>query len=78
MDDLKKIIEEQGGKNKEAAKFALKLIEKVNILSTEEHVDDAIVSLEDYTVATQDRELKRRLIGRKLIVLKGKSHLVTI
>ncbi|MFC1730499.1 PIN domain-containing protein [candidate division KSB1 bacterium] len=75
------------GADKVAAKVALSLIEvqksnkKLNILPSKGHVDDALVRLaeEDKTliVATQDKDLKKRLKekGVKVIVLKQKKYL---
>ncbi len=89
IDELNKIIAEQSGKDKEAAKMALQLIEKMNITiievkeqnlymnlnSKEPIVDDILVKLADENtiIATQDKLLKKRL--NKVIVLRSKKRL---
>lgn len=81
IDELNKIIKQQRGKDKTAAKLALQLIEgKVNIIKTEEGlVDDLIVELADNNtfVCTQDKELKQRVKEKcgKLISMKQKQYL---
>ena len=85
VEELKKVIKEQKGKSKDAAKIALKLvaIKNIGIIRTEsdKKTDDAIVELsrkDKYIVATQDKDLKRRLIdhGIEVIVLRQKKILV--
>ncbi len=79
--ELNKIIAEQKGKDKEAAKLALQLIKgKVNLIKTEKGlVDDLIVELvdKDTFVCTQDMILKKRIKakGAKLIIMKQKQYL---
>lgn len=75
------------GADRAAASTALSLIEaqknskKLNILPSEGHVDGAIIRLaesgENIIVATQDKELKKRLKekGARIIVLKQKKYL---
>ncbi len=82
IDELNKIVREQKGKDKSAAKMALQLVEtRADILMTEgeDYVDDLIVSLadKDTIVATQDKELKKRVQkkGAKLIIMKQKKYL---
>jgi len=80
LDELRKIIREQRGKDKEAAKLALQLIEgRARILESEGNVDDAIVELadKDTIVCTQDRELKKRVQekGAKVYNLRQKKYL---
>jgi len=85
IEELKKIVENQKGKSKEAAKIALKLviIKDVEVVKTinDESVDDAIVKLaekESFIVATQDKELKKRLKEKKvaIIILRQKKKIV--
>lgn len=79
IDELKAIK----GKDKFAAKLALQLIEKRNInqLTSEEYVDDAIVSIcqrdKTFLVATNDSMLKKRLKkgGIITIELRQKKYL---
>lgn len=88
IEELNKIIKEQKGKNKEAAKFALKMIstKKIKVIKTKSDkiADDEIVCLskEDPSmiIATQDKDLKRRLINHRidLIILRQKSTLVIV
>ena len=87
IEEIEKIVEEQKGKNKEAAKIALKLIaiKKINIIKTKSNIktDDVIrdvAAKDNYIVATQDKDLKRRLInqGASVIVLRQKKVLAII
>ncbi|HJN56803.1 MAG: nucleotide-binding protein [Candidatus Woesearchaeota archaeon] len=87
IEELKAIVENQKGKHKEAAKIALQLlkIKKVNIIKTESNkgTDDVIVDYaknERCFVATQDKDLKRRLVnqGNSVIILKQKQKLAVI
>ena len=87
IEELEKIVGEQKGKNKEAAKIALKLIaiKKINIIKTKSNIktDDVIrdvAAKDNYIVATQDKDLKRRLInqGASVIVLRQKKVLAII
>ena len=78
-EELEKLI--KGGKEKErkAARLALQLIKKFNIkiINTQgDNVDDIIVNLKDKDtiVATQDKELRKRLRG-DVIVLRQKKYL---
>ena len=81
---LKKIIKDTKQKqaHKRAAKLGLQLIKvkNVKILKTKEDVsvDDLLVKLKGYTVATQDIALKRRLKTKKtpLITLRAKKFLI--
>jgi uncharacterized protein len=83
IDELNKIIKEQKSRHKEAANIALKLIKQkgLNTIknSTNYSVDDIIVDIaDDYVVATQDKELKKRLKEKniKIITLRAKKYLV--
>ena len=89
--ELEKIIKEQKGKHKDAAKVGLALInhKKIPVLDKEQKdlytsvnsfetvVDDIIVDIadKDTIVATQDKDLKLRLMnkGIKLIYSKNKK-----
>ncbi len=83
IDELKKIMVNQKGKDKMAAMLGLVFIEqnKITKIKTKEkkNVDNLIISNadKDTIVATQDAELKAQLKkkGIGLIVLRGKSHL---
>ena len=77
----------QKGKSKEAAKIALQLvkIKKLEIIKTdsEKNVDDIILNISSekgFIVATQDKDLKRKLIdqGCSVIVLRQKKKLEII
>lgn len=83
IDELKRIIEKQKGKHKEAAKIALQLIKKKNIgvIKTKEgNVDELIFGLLDKNciLATQDALLRRKTVkkGIKTIVLRSRKYLV--
>ncbi len=86
IDELNKIIEEQKGKNRAAARLALKLLKakKVKIIKTKEKglVDETILQLmtKEDIIATQDKALKNRIRkkGNKLIILKQKKYLDVI
>ncbi len=83
IDELKKIVKEQKGKHKEAAKIALQFVKQKSLNtiknSTKDSVDDIIVDIaDDYVVATQDKELKKRLKEKniRIITLRAKKYLV--
>lgn len=84
LEELNKIIETQKGKNKDAGKFALKLVKlkKLNIIKTTKniHTDTLIVETakNEYIVATQDKLLKKRLKSEKIpiITLRQKKYLI--
>lgn len=84
IDELMDIINSRAkGKDKEAAKLGLLLIDKQrpHILSSEpgQQVDDAILEVKPpLMVATQDKQLKERLkeAGIPRIVLRQKNHLI--
>ena len=81
--ELKNIIEKQKGKHKEAAKIALQLLRLKNVkeikTNSKEHTDRIILEYakKGYIVATQDKDLKRKLIdhGIEVIVLRKKKFL---
>lgn len=82
-DELDRIINTQSGRHRSAAKLALELIsaQHLKILKTETHknVDELILSKansRNFIVATQDRELKRklRLKNVPIIVLRQKRY----
>lgn len=84
IDELKKIIKEQKGKHRNAAKLALQLIKQKDLNtiknSSKDSVDDIILDIvnPEYIVATQDKELKDRLKRKKIriITLRAKKYLV--
>ena len=84
LQELENIVKNQKGKDKEAAKFALKLVEnkKPAMIKTnnDKKTDDIILDYaikEGCLVATQDKDLKRRLINQNIevIVLRKKKFL---
>jgi rRNA-processing protein FCF1 len=83
IDELKKIITDKKQKlrNRKAAKLGLQLLKakNVKIIKTKEDllVDDLIVKLKGYIVATQDIGLKKRIKG-KIITLRAKKKLILI
>ena len=89
IEEINKIINKSKGRTKQEAELAFKLISSKNpkVLKTGadfqgKGVDDTIVNLadRDYIVATQDKELKERLLkkGVSVIVLRQKKHLKII
>jgi uncharacterized protein len=83
LDELNKIIVQQTGKNKAAAKLALQLVKQKGLntirISKKDSVDNILANLPEmeYMVATQDIELKRRLKAKniKIITLRNKKYL---
>jgi hypothetical protein len=80
VDELNKIIKEQTGKNKAAAKLALDIIKvkKLKKIKTEEgNVDDLLLE-QDAIIATQDKLLIKRLKTKKkkVIQLRQKKYLI--
>lgn len=83
IDELSYIFNNQKGKNKDAAKLALKIInlKKIKKINTdkEKNVDNLILDIvdKDYIVATQDKELKKLLKEKNIpvIVLRQKQKL---
>lgn len=85
LDELNKIIKEQKGKDKAAAKLALTILnqKRFNIIktkNTDETVDDIIIGLvkkEKPIIATQDKELKQKIKSKtKVITLRKKKYLI--
>ena len=85
LDELNKIIEEQKGKDKDAAKIALKLIDvkgiKIVKTKSNQKTDDLILDLaskKDFIVATQDKFLKSRLKEKRvpMMVLRQKKKVI--
>ena len=83
IEELKGIIQHQKGKDKDAAKLALKLIalKGINIIKTEKNIttDTTIIDTakKGFIVATQDKDLKKRLKAESisLIILRQKKYL---
>lgn len=79
VEELEKLIKGNKEKEKRAARIALQLIKKykIKVINTQgDNVDDIIVKLKDNDtiVATQDKELRKRLKG-DVIVLRQKKYL---
>lgn len=77
--ELDIIIEKDKNKHKTEARIAKKLIESKNIkiLDSADDVDDELVRLsknDNTIIATQDKELKKRIEGKK-IVLRQKKYI---
>ena len=82
INELKKIIKEQSGKDKKAAQFALKLIKlkNINVIESKpQYVDSLILNnlSNDVIIATQDVALKKELLkkGASVIILRQKKYL---
>lgn len=77
IDELNNIIEKQRGKHKLAAKLALQLIKAKGLkilYINQKPVDDVLVKLsKEYIIATQDKELKKRIKNNKIILRKKKK-----
>jgi hypothetical protein len=88
IEELKNIAEKQRGKNKEAAKFALKLIKlkgigiiKATEKSKKSTADELMLkkaNKNEFIVATQDKNLKKQLKakGIPVIIVRQKKRLV--
>ena len=81
-EELESIIKNQRGKDRDAARFAKKYIPKLSVIETDSEldVDSLLVALaeeEGTIIATQDKDLKRKIkkLGKKVMVLRQKSHL---
>ena len=82
VEELKKMIETQKGKEKAKAKIALQLIKnkEINIIKTNSGkiVDGILIDLskdKNGIIATQDRELRKHLKGKTTIFLRNKKYL---
>lgn len=75
--ELKKLIKGGKAQDKQRAAIVLALIKKKEIKKLEskeeETVDDTLARLEGYVIATQDKELKTRIKGKKLIIRAKKK-----
>ncbi len=84
LKELKGIVEKQKGRNKDAAKLALKLIALKGFRLIKsgkvKDADSAILEIatKDHVVCTQDMNLKRKLRekGIRIITLRSRKHLV--
>lgn len=85
IQELKKVVNEQSGKNKEAAKISLELIKSQNIKiinnTKKDYVDNLILNIaqeKGYFVATQDKDLKSKLKNNNVqrIFLRQKKYLI--
>ncbi|RMF56029.1 nucleotide-binding protein, partial [Candidatus Woesearchaeota archaeon] len=90
MKELLKIAETQKGAHKRAAELAVSLLKAKNVLTAKteknkkrgvfQSVDDLIIetaTTQDFIVATQDKELKKKLLnkGVAIITLTQKKYL---
>ncbi|MBN1646160.1 DUF188 domain-containing protein [Candidatus Woesearchaeota archaeon] len=82
VDELEKLAEKKT-KTAKSARLGLMLIKQKplkTVRSSKAHVDDDIVEVikKGEFVATQDRELKKRVLdkGAKIITMRSKSHLI--
>ena len=79
IDELNKIIKEQGGKDKAAAKLALGIVKNLDVLETGTgKVDDLLIKRSDMGdyVITQDKELKKKI--KHLITIRKKKCLMFV
>ena len=79
--EMKKIMEEQRGKYKAAAKLALGIIRVKGIKQIEStgYVDDVLVdySKKDYLILTQDAALKKRL-AKPYLTIRQKKRIIIV
>ena len=74
--ELEKLIKGKKAIDKQRAKIILALLKKnkiKEITSKEPTVDDTLAKLKGYIIATQDKELKKRIKGKKLIIRAKKK-----
>ncbi len=82
LDEVENLIKSPLLSKKLGAKAVLQLIQvkKIQTLGTQDprSVDDILVDLDGYVVATVDMELKRRLrkIGRKILTIRQKKYVI--
>lgn len=79
-EELKKIAEEKKGKERQTAKLALEIIKDVKTLEASgRNVDEKLASVSDKNtiIATQDKELKKK-IRERIIVVRQKKYLKLI
>lgn len=77
--ELEGITQNQKGKSKKAAEFALKLVrlKKIHVIETEKgYVDSLILEIakKEDIVATQDAELRRKLAAKGISVIHLRSR----
>ncbi len=81
IEELQKILKEAKEKDKKSAKIALALLKRKNIkiirTKTKEfqglYADDVLVRLsKDHIIATLDKDLKRKIKGKKIIFRQKK------
>mgnify|MGYP001575845384 CR=1 FL=1 len=76
--ELEKLINQKKAKH---AKLALQILRQKNvkiIKSKVSNVDSALIELKGYGVATADKELKKKLKGKKIFVIRQKKYIEEI
>ena len=76
--ELEKLINQKKAKH---AKLALQILrqKQIKIINSKvSNVDSALVGLKNYAVATADKELKKRLEGKKIFVIRQKKYIEEI
>jgi len=85
LEEINRIIKNQKGADRDAARIALKLIsfKKINVIKTQTHekTDDVIIDIsskKNYIVCTQDKELRTKLRQKNVsvIILRQKKKVV--
>ncbi len=74
-EELEKIAETQRNKDRETAKIALELIKNIKTAQAEgKRVDEKLLDIaeKDTVIATHDKELKKKIKGRKIVVRQKK------
>lgn len=78
--ELENIVKNQKGKDKAAAKLALQLLDRCEVIEEPGYVDNAIITRtnKNTVVVTQDRNLQKRVKEKegKVIKVRQKSHLI--
>lgn len=79
LKELEKLINTSRGELSSRAKLSLQILKqkKVKTLISKGKVDDTLVKKKDFIIATQDKELKKR-IKNKILTIRQKSHLELI
>ncbi|MBI2507720.1 hypothetical protein HYV89_02095 [Candidatus Woesearchaeota archaeon] len=77
--ELEKLIKQKKAKH---AKLALQILrqKQIKIIKTEnqDDVDSLLISFKGYAIATADRELKNKLKGKKIFVIRQKKFIEEI
>ncbi|MEK6856671.1 MAG: hypothetical protein AABX49_01510 [Nanoarchaeota archaeon] len=77
--ELEKLIKQKKAKH---AKLALQILRHkgIKVIKTEKKldVDSLLAELKNYAIATADKELKKRLMNKKIFVIRQKKYIEEI